>query len=221
MFSLAPIRTVVAEGQRLVRSGLSALLSTDGDITVVGEAADRSQAITMVIDYRPHVLLLDPAMDAAAGLDLLVHLVRSAPSVRVLVVSERDEVHRASRALAAGAVGFLSKSASANDLRNAVRVVAQGKQYLDPCLPVGAVHHAVAQLLAAPSKSLLTLRQREVLKLIAGGSSNKEIASALQVSVKTVETHRAQVMQRLGVRDLPALVQYAIAEGLVRSVAGK
>jgi DNA-binding NarL/FixJ family response regulator len=221
MLLVAPVRVVVADVQQLVRNGLSALVSLDGDICVVGEASSGSEAVSLARGRDAHVLLLDPAIDASGGFDTIDHVARDAPSVRMLVIAESHYLHRASRLLAAGALGFLAKSASAAELRDAIRCVAHGKSYLDPGLSAPVVRQAVAQLLAAPAKSLLTARQREVLKLLVEGKSNKEIASVLNVSVKTVETHRSQLMQRLGARDLPALVHYALAEGLIRGVVSK
>ena len=214
------MRVLVADDHTLVRTGMRLLLESMPGITVVGEAADGREALCLIEQLRPDVVIMDLAMPDVSGLDALRQAGERFPGTRIVVVSMHADEAYVQQALASGAAGYLLKGADKAELEHALRVVAQGQTYLSP-----AVSQAVVAALMKASDSVrvtsqlesLTPRQREVLKLIAEGYSTKRAAAELGVSVKTVEAHRGAIMQRLGVRDLAGLVRFAVRVGLVAS----
>lgn len=215
---MSPLRVLLVEDHTIVREGLHALLTIAKDIQVVAEAADGRQAIEIVEKHQPDVLVTDISMPGMNGLDLVEHLKRTHPGVKVVILSMHANEEYVWQALRAGALGYLLKDSAKNDLEQAIRAVARGETFLSAAISKQVIADYVRR--AAPDSNpldQLTPRQREILKLIAEGNSTKEIGHLLKVSTKTVETHRAQLMDRLDIHDVPGLVRYAIRLGLVES----
>jgi DNA-binding NarL/FixJ family response regulator len=212
------LRIVLADDHLLVRAGLRALLLQSPDFSVVGEAADGREALRLIEELDPDVALMDISMPHLNGLEAVTRITKKARRTRVIVLSMHADEEYVRRALASGAAAYLLKNASEGELELAIRAVARGDHWVSPSVskPLMAAYARGAQASAARSVAL-TSRQREVLQLIAEGHSTKGIASYLHLSVKTVETHRAQVMQRLGLHDVASLVRYAIRAGIVRA----
>jgi DNA-binding NarL/FixJ family response regulator len=208
------VRLVLADDHALVRSGLRALLEGSEGFAVVGEASDGDEAIARVAEQRPDVVLLNLSMPGTNGLDATRRIAREHPGTRVLVVSMHADEEYVRRALSAGAAGYLLKEADRAELEMAIRAVARGDAWISPGASK-AVVAAVARGERTAGLEALTARQREVLRLVAEGRSTKEIALRLGVSPKTVDVHRSQLMLRLGVRGVPALVRAAVRLGLV------
>jgi len=206
------IRVVVADDHAIVRAGLRALLDAAGDVTVVAEAADGRAAVEAVERLRPDVLLLDLSMPGLNGVEALRRVREGAPRTRVLVLSMHAAPEYVRPALRAGALGYLVKGAGLDDLLAALRAVAAGRRFLGP-----EAERVAARAGADESDDLdrLTPREREVLQLVAEGRTNREIASALGLSPKTVDAHRTRVMQKLDLHDAQALTRYALRRGLI------
>ena len=207
------IRVVLADDHVLVRRGMRALVEQMAGVEVIGEAADGREVLNLVKRLRPHVVLMDISMPELNGLDAAALLQRDFPEVRTILLSMHADERYVARALGVGASGYVLKSADAMELELAIRAAVRGESYLSP-----AVARTVMKGdLAGENDVPLSARQREVLQLIAEGNSTKTIAAKLSVSVKTVESHRANLMQRLGIHDVPGLVRYAIRTGIVGS----
>lgn len=218
---MATIRVVIADDHSMLRAGLRALLEerSEDEIVVVGEAPSGEAAIDLVEQHQPDVLLLDLAMPGLGGLGATIELVKRGSSVRVLIVTQYTEAIHLRRALEAGANGYITKGARGDELLSAIRSVASGGTYVDPTLAGDLVTSAYGK--GAPPSSdeealeRLTPRERQVLRLVAEGLSSKEIASSLDISVKTVMAHRANTMDKLGIRNRSKLIQFGIRTGLV------
>ncbi len=210
-----PIRLVLADDHALLRAGLKGLLSRLQGIDVVGEAADGATALRMVASLAPDILMTDIGMPLIDGLTLTARVAREFPATRVVILSMHTEKEYADKALRAGAVGYLIKDSATSELELAIRAAARGEAFLSPVVSryVIAEYSRLAEDEA--STGPLTPRQREVLKLIAEGLPTKAIARHLDISVKTAETHRTQLMERLDIHDVAGLVRYAIRSGLV------
>jgi DNA-binding NarL/FixJ family response regulator len=205
------MRVLLADDHRLVRAGLRALLDAMPQIEVVAEAADGEEAFRLLQALRPDVALLDIAMPKMSGLAVLHQLVPAGIATRVLLLSMYDNDEYVAEAIRAGAGGYLVKDAAVEELGLALGAMERGDVYLSP-----AISRKLAQAFSGGRVSPgLTGRQTQVLRLIAQGQSSKEIARDLGLSIKTVETHRTQIMDRLEIRDLAGLVRYAIRSGLV------
>jgi len=203
------LRLVLADDHRLVRSGLRMLLESVPGWQVVAEAGDGDAALHQVLDHRPDVLVLDLAMPGRPSLGLLPELERRAPGTRVVIVTMQSDPTLARAALAAGAAGYVLKEAADSELVQAIRAVANGRSYLDPTL--GALVAA-----ARPEDDHgLSARETEVLRLIALGHTNAEIATALCLSVRTVESHRSHILAKTGCRTRAQLVEFALGENLI------
>jgi DNA-binding NarL/FixJ family response regulator len=205
------ITIVLADDHNLVRAGVRALLEDLPDVRVVAECADGRAAVAAVAEHDPDMALLDIAMPLLSGLDAAAQIVREHPRTRVVVVSMHSTERYVSQALAAGVAGYMLKDACADELPLLVRAVMAGETYLSPAISkqlVDSVRHKEPE-------GPLTARQREILALLAAGKNTKEVGHLLGLSPKTVETHRAQIMARLDIRDLAGLVRYAIRTGLV------
>jgi len=209
------IRTLLADDHRLVRQGLRALLERQSGIEVVGEASTGREAVTLALRERPDVVLMDLTMPELNGIEATQQVVRAAPEIRILALSMHADRQFAARALAAGASGYLLKDCAPEELLTALECVAGGRTYLSPAIADLVVSDYVSRLAADESElELLSSREREVLQLLAEGSTTKQIAGRLHVSVKTVETHRKRIMDKLGVHSVAELVKYAIQQGL-------
>jgi DNA-binding NarL/FixJ family response regulator len=210
------IRVLLVDDYALIRAGFRALLEKEELVEVVEEAGDGRQALDLIEKLRPDVVLLDLTMPGLSGFEVLKITSEKFPDVHVIVLTVHDEEEYAFQALRAGAAGYLPKSAASAELRLAIEHVMGGKKYLSPAVEQKAAFELGRNTPEGPvSLSELTTRQREVLTLVAEGYSTKNIARALNISVKTVETHRAQLMDRLDIHDIASLVRYAIKRGLV------
>ena len=210
------IRVLLADDHALVRAGLSALLKGIAGVEVVAEAGDGREALALIAKHRPHVVLMDIAMPGLNGLEAAARAKKDFPGVRIMVLSMHVNEEYVLQALRAGAAGYLLKGASLQELEMAISAVARGETYLSPAMSKHVVEDYVRRVGGEASASeRLTPRQREILQLIAEGSTTKEIAAKLTLSVKTVETHRTQLMERLDIHDIAGLVRYAVRIGLV------
>jgi DNA-binding NarL/FixJ family response regulator len=209
---VSPIRILVADDHGIVRSGLRLLLERQADMEVIDEAEDGVDALERVIASKPDVAILDVAMPRMTGLQATHEIKRQAPETQVLVLSMHDDERYLFEALRAGASGYVLKRAADQDLVDAVRATARGEPFLNPT----AQQRLIREYLERGDEPMeLTPREAEVVKLIAEAHTNKEIAEILHLSEKTVESHRANVLQKLGMRDRVELVRYAIRRGLV------
>ncbi len=216
----SPVRLVLADDHTVLRVGLRAFFEeqTDPGFVVVGEAADGEQAIVLVESTHPELLLLDISMPGLGGLGTTIELRRRGLKVPILVLTQHAESVYLKRLLEAGANGYILKSARGEELLAAIRAVLSGGTYIEPSLASDFVSQALGEETATSVEDAfqkLTPREREVLKLVAEGLSNKEIAQSLDVAVKTVMAHRANLMDKLGIRNHSKLVQFAIKMGLV------
>jgi DNA-binding NarL/FixJ family response regulator len=215
---MIPVRVLLADDHALVRAGIRALLQGLEGVTVVAETGNGAEVLELARTHRPDVVLLDISMPGLSGLDVSEQLERELPEVRVVVLSMHANEEYVLQALRAGAVGYMLKDSATAELELALKAVMQGETYLSPPISKQVVEGYVQRVGAEqPASEKLTPRQREVLQLIAEGHSTKEIAYRLELSVKTVETHRAQLMERLQIRDIAGLVKYAIRSGLASS----
>jgi DNA-binding NarL/FixJ family response regulator len=207
------IRILLSGQHALVRAGIRALLERIEEVEVA-EAADSQQILASIKEFNPDVVLLEVPTPGLSGLELLKEVVEKFPSKRVIALTQHESEEQAVQALRLGAAGFIAKTAASTELELAIKAVASGERYLTPELP----REAILKSLEDPRSYLseLTARQYEVLKMIAEGHATKTIAGRLDISVKTVETHRAQIMKRLNIHDIAGLVRYALRMGLVK-----
>jgi DNA-binding NarL/FixJ family response regulator len=212
------LRTLLADDHSLVRAGLRSLLEEMADVEVVGEAADGLEALRLIGELKPDVAFFDISMPGMNGLEAAARAASEHPRTRVIILSMHVDDEYVRRALVAGAAGYLLKNSDRSELEMALRAVARGESWLAPEVSsrVVAAYTRGDKPAASGTLELLTRRQREVLQLIAEGLSTKEIASRLDLSVKTVETHRAELMERLDIHGVAGLVRYAIRVGIVR-----
>ena len=214
---MPPIRVVLADDHALVRAGLRSLLHEAADVDVVAETGDGREALALLKTHRPHILCTDIRMPGLNGLELAARAAKECPLVRVLILSMHTTEEYVHEALRAGARGYLLKDSAPAELELAIRAVARGETYLTPSVSKYVVSSYLQRVGGESSPlELLTPRQREILQLIAEGYTTKGIARALDVGVKTVETHRTQLMDRLGIHDVAGLVRFAIRVGLVQ-----
>jgi DNA-binding NarL/FixJ family response regulator len=213
---MKPICVLLAEDHALVRAGFRALLENLPGIQVVAEAGDGREALRLIETHRPNVVLMDITMPGLNGLEAAARVASEFPYVHVIILSMHANEEYVLQALRAGAAGYLLKDADPAELEMAVTAVARGETYLSPPVSKRVIADYVRRV-GDESSSLvrLTPRQREVLQLITEGHTTREIARILDVSVKTVETHRTQLMERLDIHDIAGLVRYAIGVGLV------
>lgn len=211
-----PIRVVLADDHVLIRAGLRALLHSLPNIEVIGEASDGNEAVNVVAQDQPDVVIMDIGMPGLNGVDSTRRIVKQSPGTRVIILSMHANEEYAGRALEAGAMGYLLKGAEPAELELVLKAVMRGETYLSPSIAKQLVQdylsHRKEKTYPPPD---LTPRQREVLQLIAEGCSTKDIANKLKLSVKTVDTHRTELMHRLDIHDVAGLVRYAIRIGLV------
>ena len=209
------VRTLIADDHALVRAGIRALVEKIAGVTVVAEAGKGSEAIDLINELAPDLVLLDITMPDGSGFDVLQHVQQKFPAIRVIVLTVHEAGEYAIRALREGAAGFLPKSAASTELEQAIQTVMRGEDYISPETSIKVINEYRKRATKKDLFASLSPRQREVLRLIAEGSTTKQIAVVLEISVKTVETHRAQLMERLGIHDVAGLVRYAIMVGLI------
>lgn len=213
---MQPIRILLADDHALVRAGVRALLQAIEGVQIVAEAENGQQALEKVAALRPDVALIDITMPGLNGIEAAMRIRCEHPATKILILSMHAEPEYVARALKSGASGYLLKDATPVELDLAIKAVMRGEAYLSPRVSSVVVEGftRLPESGGGPLE-LLTPRQREILRLIAEGRSTKEIAGQLDVSIKTVETHRAMLMDRLGIRDVAGLVRFAVRAGLV------
>jgi DNA-binding NarL/FixJ family response regulator len=210
-----PIRLILADDHTLVRAGLRALLQNVTGVQVIAEAHNGREALRLVEEKRPDVVLMDIQMADMNGLEAAGRIAREYPGVRVIILSMHATEEYVVQALRVGASGYLLKNAGAAELEMAITTVARGETFLSPSI-ARQVSDYIRRVGQEPTTlDRLTPRQREILQLIAEGNTTKKIAQVLNISVKTVETHRSQLMEQLDIHDVAGLVRYAIRMGLV------
>ena len=211
----SPIRVLIADDHQLVAAALRLMVEKVPGTIVVGEASNGRDAVRDALALRPDLVVMDISMRELNGIEATARIAAEAPTVRVLILSSHDTEEFVHRSVRAGAAGYVVKGAAGSELGAAISAIAAGGMYFSPSI----AHHVATGLKGAgggtTALASLTPRQREVLQLIAEGRSTKEIAHALDLSVKTVETHRAVLMERLEIRDVAGLVVFAIRNGLI------
>ena len=212
------ISVVIVDDHAVVRSGLRLLLEAQDDIEVVGEAGNAKDAIFRARAMKPDVLLLDVVMPGESGIEVLPKLLKESPDSKVLVLSMQDDPSYLREAFGAGASGYVLKEAADEEVVSAVREIAAGGRYVHPAMGARLVA-AEAQERAAAEHDPLSEREREVLRLLALGHTNQEIAKQLYISVRTAESHRAHIMQKLRLSTRAELVRYALSHGLLEERA--
>jgi two-component system, NarL family, response regulator NreC len=210
------IRTLVVDDHAVVRTGLRLLLEAEEDIEVVAEAGDARQAVFEARAHKPDVILLDVVMPGRSGLEAIPDLMKESPESKILVLSMQDDAAYVREAFASGASGYVLKEAADAEVVGAVREVAEGRRYVHPVLGARLVA-ADAEERAKEEADPLSEREHEILRLLALGHTNQEIASSLFLSVRTVETHRAHIMQKLRISTRAELVRYALDQGMLEA----
>ena len=213
---MTPIRIMLAEDHGLVRAGIHALLDRMEGVEVVAEVKDGQDAVRAVESLRPDVVLMDVAMPGLNGLEAADRITKQWPQVRVIILSMHENEEYLRQALKAGALGYLLKGADLSELEHAIRAVSRGETYLTPSV----ARYTAETYRDGTGRELTPLerlspRQREILQLIAEGHSTKEMAYRLNLSVKTIETHRTQLMERLDIHDIAGLVRFALKAGII------
>ena len=211
-------RILIAESQALLRAGLRALLESEPDMEIVGESDDSLQALIMIADLHPHLILVGISMPASADLDAVATIRKRFPTLNILIISQHKSDEYTRDALRSGALGYILTTASLDELRLAIRSVGCGKSYLSGDISdrvISGYSGAGPGGTSGTRWDLLTKREREILQLVAQGSGNRHIAVHLQLSIKTVEKHRSNLMRKLGMRNASMLTAYAMGRGLV------
>jgi DNA-binding NarL/FixJ family response regulator len=217
---LSSIRVLLVDDHGLVRAGIRALLESLQGIQVLGEADDGREALRLIELHRPDIVMMDIAMRGLNGLEATMRITRDFPNTRVIILSMHANEEYVLQSLRAGAAGYLLKDAGTVELEIAIKAVAGGETYLSPPVSKHVISDYVRRMSAGEQETQstldrLTFRQREILQLIAEGKTTQEIARLLNIGVKTVETHRMQLMERLDIHDVAGLVRYAIRVGLI------
>jgi len=217
------IKVLLVDDHRILREGLRALLSEQPGLVVVGDASDGEAALAMIAESHPDVVVMDMVMPRMSGLEATSLIRKRHPQVRVLILSMYDDDEYVQRVIQAGASGYVLKGVAADDLVLAIREVHRGSSFLQPAIAAKLIEDYVRRvrgdeppvLDALRDGELLTVREREVLGLIASGNTNQRIADLLDLSRKTVESHRTNIMRKLDAHDVTELVRYAIRTGLI------
>lgn len=212
------IRVLLADDHRMMREGLRALLERQGDIEVLGEAADGRQAVRLATQLCPDVVVMDVSMPLLNGIEATRQIRRACPAVRVLVLTVHEGEDYVAQLLVAGASGYLVKRAGGDELVDAVRAVHRGQAFLHPAVAKVVIEDYVHRLQTGEGLSahdVLTDREREILQLIAEGYTSREIADLLHLSIKTVQNHRSKIMNKLDLHDRGELIKYAIQQGII------
>jgi len=213
---MSTIRVLLADDHRLMRAGLRALLKSLELVQVVAEAGDGHEAIQLAEQHQPDIVIMDIGMPGLNGLEAAAKMVKLTPAPRIIMLSMHANEEYVRRSLQAGAAGYLLKGAEPAELELAIKAVMRGETYLAPAVSKQVVQNYLhpRELKTSPFQEL-TPRQREVLQMVAEGHSTKDIAQKLNLSAKTVDTHRTELMQRLDIHDIAGLVRYAIRIGLI------
>jgi DNA-binding NarL/FixJ family response regulator len=219
------ISVLIGDDHAIVRQGLCALLIADGGFSIAGEASNGHQAISLAASLRPDVILLDIAMPELNGIEAARQILGKQPSTRIIMLSAHNEDEYVTRTLEVGVRGFLEKQTSAEILTKAIRTVVGGQPFFSPTI-LRRMQSINSRLLDREGQAVvngkrLTLRESEVLQLVAEGAANKQIASALGISIKTVEKHRQHLMDKLNIHETAGLTRYAIATGVIESALQK
>ncbi len=212
------IRIALADDHKLMRSGLRVLLEQQPEFTVVGEASDGREAVSLVDSQKPDVLVMDIGMPNLNGIEAAAQITQAHPEISIVMLSMHSDESYVLRALKAGAKGYLLKDSAETDLIRAVHSVAESKSFFSPAVSKVLLDDYVRKLKRSGTEDpydLLTPREREVLQLVAEGKSNKEVANLLNLSVYTVETHRANIMEKLNLHGVPELILYAVRKGII------
>jgi DNA-binding NarL/FixJ family response regulator len=221
---MKPIRILLAEDHTLVRAGIRALLQECGSVKVVGETGQGDEVLRLVKKERPDIVLMDVAMPGLNGIEATARIKKECPDTKVIILSMYANEEYVLQALRDGASGYLLKDAGPAELELAIKSVVRGDTYLSPPISRQVITDYIARFQKKTDRNdpnrgafdILTSRQREILQLIAEGCTTKDISQKLNLSINTVETHRSQLMERLGIHDLAGLVRYAIREGIVK-----
>jgi len=212
------IRVLLADDHTLIRAGLRMVVDAQSDLSVVGEASDGREAVALAAKLKPDVVIMDVGMPNLNGIEACRQIHAELPDTQVAMLSMHSDEGYVLRALKAGAKAYLLKDSAEADLATAIRAVAAGKSFFSPAVGKVLLEDYMRKLQrtgAEDSYELLTPREREILQLVAEGKSSKEIANLLDLSVYTVETHRARVMQKLNLRGIPELILYAVRKGII------
>lgn len=216
MSALPKIRVLLADDHKLFRAGIRAVLQTLGDVEVVAEAGDGREALRLVAAHRPDVVLMDILMPNLNGLDAAARMARAFPDTRVIMLSMSTDEDSVLKALRVGAVGYLVKTADPAELELAIRAAVRGGKFLSSAVSERVIDACLGRIdKEQTSLERLTPRQREVLQLVAEGHTTKDIARRLDISVKTAEAYRGELMKALDIHDIASLTRYAIRAGLV------
>lgn len=211
------IHVLIADDHAILREGVRILLESNADIKVVGQASNGLEAVRLAVDTNPDVILMDINMPGVDGIEACERLRRQVPSAKILVLSQMDTEDYLVRVLQAGALGYVLKQSASDELVTAVRTVMQGQVYMTPSMTSRFVQmHFRKEEERKDRGRQLTPREQEVLKEIVNGATNQEIADRLMVSIKTVQTHRGNIMEKLNLHDRVELVKYAVRTGLVK-----
>jgi DNA-binding NarL/FixJ family response regulator len=214
--SMKRVRILLVDDHSLIRLGVKTLLNTLPDIEVVGEASDGRMALELTKKHYPDLVLMDIGMTGMNGLETTARVIKDFPGIRVIILSMHATEEYVWQALRAGASGYLLKDSGLSELSQAIQTVMHGETYLTSAVNKKVIMEYMERINAEQTPlDRLTRRQREILQLLAEGNTVKEIAWQLNLSVKTVETHRAQLMERLDIHDIPGLVRYAIRMGVI------
>ena len=210
------MRVLLADDHTLVRAGIRALLEEMSEVEVVAETGNGREAVELLDKHRPHFALLDITMPGLNGLEVAARAPKISSRTKIVILSVHSDEIYVAQALRAGVAGYLLKDSAASELKLALQAVGRGEVYLSPAISKQVVDGYLRAADPEPDPlACLTARQREILQLIAEGNSTKETADAIDISIKTVEAHRSQIMSRLGINNLPGLVRFAIRAGLV------
>jgi two-component system response regulator NreC len=210
------IRVLLVDDHAILRAGLRRVLDAEEDIEVVAEAESAERALFEALSAKPDVVVLDVVMPGKSGIDATPELLNAVPNARILILSMQDDPRYVRAAFEAGASGYVLKEAADTEVVGAVRTVAQGERYVHPALGARLIAADVEERKRAEADPLSD-REREVLRLLALGHTNQEIAKMLYISVRTAETHRAHIMQKLGFTSRSELVRHALEQGLIES----
>lgn len=215
---MKPIRVLLADDHKLIRAGLVLVVQQQPDLSVIGEADDGRQAVQLVESLKPDVVVMDIGMPNLNGIEAARQITASRPDTAVVILSMHADEGYVLRALKAGARAYLLKDSATTDLVQAIRAVVEGKSFFSPAVSKVLLQDYMRKLRrtgAEDSYDLLSPREREVLQLVAEGKSSKEVATLLNLSTYTVETHRAKIMQKLNLKGVPELILYAVRKGII------